>query len=449
VVASSFRMFTATADGKGQALAFNVSAADGSTSLNKLSQPAQSGQNVILNGTGLGAISSDETQSGVMDVPASTPVVYVGGAQATVVSAGRGTCCSGVDPSFPILQGIAAWDTITFTVPAGLQGCAVPVVVQLGASVSNFGTMSIAAADGTCYDASSANGAYIQNLLTLTGIVKTGAVTFTRLGLKATVSGGISIATTNDSGSASFQQTDLGGSGQISAQQVSAYVTNYGSCTITQTRTPSLTPVPVGPTPTPLDAGAAINVKGPAGTKQMTLQAPGSYSAQFASATTTSTGIPGLPPIVNGSPFLEAGSFAIDNAAGGADVGAFSLNVTNPKPMSWDNQDQITSVDRSQGVTVNWSGGDPASYVQILGSSSQQLASKVTVSVTFVCSERVSAGTFSVPSYVTSALPPSAANSGGGILGLYSVSTQPVTIPGVDIGTFSSLSAAAKNIAFQ
>jgi uncharacterized protein (TIGR03437 family) len=448
VVASAAGLFTNNANGQGQALAFNVNAADGSTVRNSLSQPAQTGQNVILNGTGLGAITSDETQAGVMDVPSAAPVVFVGGVQAAVVSAGRGTCCSGIDPSFPILQGVAGWDTITITVPSGLQGCAVPVVVQTGGTVSNFPTIAIAAADGTCYDASSKYGTYLQTALGLSGVVKTGSISLSRIGLKLSVQG-LALTSNSDSGSATFQQTDLSG-GPVSSQQVAALVSQYGSCVVVQTRVPSLVPVVTGPLPVGLDAGDGINVKGPRGSKTMTKQDVGSYSANF--GTSTSTNLPGgLPPIVNGTPFLDAGNYAIDNGSGGADIGAFNLNVTTPTPLSWDNQDQITTVDRAAGVTVKWSGGDPAGFVQIFGQSSIMLSKTASLSVAFYCTEKVSAGSFAVPGYVTSALPPASLNSqtNVGLLALYSATSAPVTIPNVDIGIFTSLSAAAKNVGYQ
>ena len=84
-------------------MAFNASAADGSTAPNSSTQSVQPGQDVLINGTGLGAITSDETQSGVTDVPAATVQVYVGTQPATVVSAGRGLCCDGLDPRFPVI----------------------------------------------------------------------------------------------------------------------------------------------------------------------------------------------------------------------------------------------------------------------------------------------------------------------------------------------------------
>src|SRR5882672_7689067 len=155
VVASAFGIFTQRLGFAGPAAAFNVSADDGSAALNIGMNSAQPGQDVVINGTGLGAITSDETQSGVTDVPATPFQVYVGVKPATVVSAGRGVCCEGLDPAYRIPQGIAAWDVIRFTIPDGVEGCFIPVVVQTGNFVSNLATVSIAAGGGACTPAGS------------------------------------------------------------------------------------------------------------------------------------------------------------------------------------------------------------------------------------------------------------------------------------------------------
>src|SRR6266704_909692 len=79
VVAAAFGIFTRNYGfGAGPAVAFNVSPDDGSVAPNSDMQSTQPGQDVLINGTGLGAISSDETQSGVTDVPNTTIQVYVG-----------------------------------------------------------------------------------------------------------------------------------------------------------------------------------------------------------------------------------------------------------------------------------------------------------------------------------------------------------------------------------
>jgi uncharacterized protein (TIGR03437 family) len=87
--------------------AFNM-AGDGTIAANNPYQSAQAGQTVMINGTGLGAIAS--------------VTIWVGTTQATVVSAGRGACCTGINPNFPIPRGVAAWDVIAsahqFTAPS-------------------------------------------------------------------------------------------------------------------------------------------------------------------------------------------------------------------------------------------------------------------------------------------------------------------------------------------
>src|SRR5579864_7055191 len=61
VVAAAFGIFTQTYSfGDGLAAAFNVNG-DGSTTLNSTTQSVMPEQDVLLNGTGLGAITSDET----------------------------------------------------------------------------------------------------------------------------------------------------------------------------------------------------------------------------------------------------------------------------------------------------------------------------------------------------------------------------------------------------
>src|SRR6266851_5642754 len=181
VVAAAFGIFTSTQGGYvGQAQAFNVSAADGSTTPNSISQSVQPGQDVLINGTGLGAITSDETQSGVTDVPAATVQVYVGVKPATVVSAGRGLCCDGLDPSFPAPQGIAAWDLIRFTIPAGVTGCFIPVVVQIGNLVSNLATLSIDPSGAACTPVVSILPSALTQQLTGKPNVKFGAIALGR-----------------------------------------------------------------------------------------------------------------------------------------------------------------------------------------------------------------------------------------------------------------------------
>jgi uncharacterized protein (TIGR03437 family) len=106
---------------------------------NSLIATAHPGDQLVVRGTGLGPISSDDAApppAGNLNVPVE---VYVGGVKADVTSQGRAACCNGVDQ-------------IQFTVPPGIQGCYVPVAVKIGAIVSNFVTASISPDGSVCSD---------------------------------------------------------------------------------------------------------------------------------------------------------------------------------------------------------------------------------------------------------------------------------------------------------
>ena len=64
-------------------------------------------------------------------------------------------------------------------------------------------------------------------------------------------------------------------------------------------------------------------------------------------------GLPGddTPPL-----YLEAGTFRLESD-GGADVGAFGLDVDVPAPVVWTNRDDLARVSRS-GFEVRWQGGN-------------------------------------------------------------------------------------------
>jgi uncharacterized protein (TIGR03437 family) len=444
VVPAAFGIFTQGQTGSGAAEAFNA-AADGTLTLNTLTAPASTGQTIMLNGTGLGAIPSDETQSGVTDTPGTSLQVWVGLQQATVASASRGACCTGIDAGFAVPQGVAGWDVIQFVVPAGVTGCHVPVAVQTGNIVSNFTTIAVANG-GACADPGF-NGGDLQNLSGSSA--KTGYISLSRSAAKITA-GGQTITSNTDSGGASFYQYDL--TQLQSSSSAFANVTALGSCYVinlkqTKGDTPNV------PLPTGLNAGSAINVKGPNGTKPMmpSENVAGYYSGTFG----MSTVIPNLPPgfTVPGQapPFLEAGTYTVDNGAGGSDVGPFTATLTLKTPLTWDNQDAITQVTRSQGVQVKWSGGDPAGVVNITGFVFNT-AGNDSYAGSFYCTAPVNARQFTVPPIVTLSLPASTTVGGtpSGSLAVGTGVSSTFTAPGIDLGTISSSVLSLKSgISYQ
>jgi hypothetical protein len=63
----------------------------------------------------------------------------------------------------------------------------------------------------------------------------------------------------------------------------------------------------------------------------------------------------------------------------------------------------ISSVNRTQGVTVTWSGGSPGTFVVIDGAATTPAPASQTVS--FSCAAPVSAGQFTIPPWVLMAVP--------------------------------------------
>jgi hypothetical protein len=99
----------------------------------------------------------------------------------------------------------------------------------------------------------------------------------------------------------------------------------------------------------------------------------------------------------------------------------------------------ISTVTRSNGLTVNWTGGGSASYISITGSSFGAINGSTVDFVvgSFTCEAPVAAGTFTVPSAVLLSLPQSFTIAGISTSTL-SVSnvTGPVTFTaqGLDVG---------------
>jgi hypothetical protein len=106
---------------------------------------------------------------------------------------------------------------------------------------------------------------------------------------------------------------------------------------------------------TGLDAGT-ITFTGPAGpavTLPLQLGMTGLYGMSLAT-----DGIPS-----SGGTFTFTGS-------GGADVGSFTSTLTLSNPIfKWTNQSAAVTFDRTQGLLVTWTGGNPGTFVDIGGTS--------------------------------------------------------------------------------
>ena len=159
--------------------------------------------------------------------------------------------------------------------------------------------------------------------------------------------------------------------------------------------------------PTQLNAGPAINFTGPNGKASAPVQGSqvGSYGGPL-----RGTGS-------NAPPFIPSGGglFTIDNGSGGPDVGAFTTQINVPPPLVWSNMSSITSIDRSQSLTITWTGGDPQGIVSISGSSNIATSTEITTAQ-FNCTAPVAAQQFTIPASVLLALPPQPVPTGGGFV---------------------------------
>jgi hypothetical protein len=201
-----------------------------------------------------------------------------------------------------------------------------------------------------------------------------------------------------------------------SASTTTGSVTSLGSCAVDVSVFTTTTTVP---TIVGLDAGA-ITITGPAGTQTLT--------NEVIPTQTGPTGVYFLQPPNSFFP-PTGGSFTF-TGAGGKDIGSFTASISYTSPLSWTNMSSITSVTRASGQSITWTGGAPNSYVIINGSSSNS-----TAAASFICYAPVSAGQFTVPSYVLLALPATSAN---GSLAVENAVTGTFTASGLTSGSLVS-----------
>ena len=366
VVQSAFGILSLNNAGSGMAAAFDAK-------YNYLSptNAANPGETILLWGTGIGPATGDEsilqTPTNLSNIPAQ---VWIGGKAATVTYHGRS--------QYPGL------DQVNAVVPAGVNGCNVSLVVQNGNFISNFVSVPVATSGRTCSDANGFSTNDLNNILTKDN-VNYGAVTLTR---------SVGQTTTTDSALAEFIHFTKAQLNQVIGDFTQS---SYGSCVVSVLADPTasgdLTPF------TYLDAGS-ISLTGPTSNKTLT-KTGNIYTASL------------------GSTFIGTGGAFTFAGTGGKDVGAFTTNLNIANTVKWSNVDSTpSSIPRAQGYTVTWTGGDPNGTVDISGSSHNN-----DIYATFFCTEKASAGTFTIPSYVLLALPVS---TGGLIPATLTVGVQSV-----------------------
>ncbi|HTB13116.1 MAG TPA: hypothetical protein VK752_16150 [Bryobacteraceae bacterium] len=417
IVKSNVGIFTVTG-GAGPGIFQNyVSATSAPT--NSLTVAAAPNQSVTVWGTGLGPVSfPDNVAPTVTSLPIQTQV-FVGGISATIAYSGRSPCCAGIDE-------------IVFQVPSNAPlGCWVPVYVKTGgAAVSNTVTMAISSNASSCSEPSNVlPGALIQ-----------GNNTARILAARIALHHDVGVANTNDT------TTDVLGAyvAQENGDQFnfdpSVSLPPGGTCTSytyfgDATQNAGLPPAFPAPVPT----GRALNA--------------GTISLGSAKASGFSTLVGGAIPTITGaqnSLVLNPGSVSV-SASGGADVSSFQATATIPQPLVWTNRDQLQTVTRSQGFTVNWSGVASGNTVFISGFG---VDLPTNASAAFICTAPAGSSSFTVPADVLANIPAARARltqSRGTIyVGQWPIASPPsFSATGLNSGFFVPLELTGRTVAFQ
>lgn len=372
VVAHNFGVFAMNQSGSGAGVLVNAV----TNVVNSSTASANPGDLVDIWGTGLGPVSGNEAAGPLPgNIPNLNLQVYVGSQQAQVMYAGRSGCCTGLDQ-------------IEIAVPAGVTGCAVPVFVVDGGVASNFTTMSIAESGSACPNPSGYNSTLLQTAQA-NGALRVGAVS---LGRGHEYAGTLNYE--GDTASTNFVKVPLVDLGE--AQQLPA----ANTCELIQF--PASAAGSGGAATTGLDDGV-VTMMGPIGTFTLAQEAVGTDVILFSPSEPTSNS-----EIVNNGTVLEPGSYTFAGA-GGKDVGAFSAEVTLPAALNWTNRPSVpATINRSQPLTITWTNGFSGALVQIEGQSQVSQG----VGAAFTCWADASAGTYTVPAAVLSAMPPTYSVSG-------------------------------------
>ena len=236
--------------------------------------------------------------------------------------------------------------------------------------------------------------------------------------------------------------------------QYQAQVSTSGACTVIHSISGSSdvsVPQTIG-----LDAGA-VTLSGPSGSNLS--NAPFTQDAK-SNAYSMILGAEGIPIPGGSNARIVPGTYTV-NGAGGKDVGRFSASVNIGSPLTIAGG-LPSVVNRSAGLTLNWTGGNSSDPVQIYGSSSAFRGTglnQTSETWAFICRTTAGAGTFTVPPSILTQLPPVSASAitndtGAGLLqvssGVIANFTAPLVAGGnVDAASFMSLVGIGSTAAFQ
>ncbi len=428
-------LFTQDATGSGLVLAQNyVSATE--YDLNRLTSgvvngytisPAEPGHTVILYATGLGAVSGGDNAASLgynYGANGVTVQAIVGGVTIPAAYAGA-------------VAGFAAFDQINIALPNTIPtGCTVPVQLSVNGVLSAPATISIASsASPTACIQPGFTQSQLQSLDN-GGTITSGGFSLTQIQESVPPVGNVKI----DSVGGSFSQ--FTGFQLAAAAQYTVTTSTSGACQVINV-SGSGSALGSGSV-TGLDAGA-VSLNGPSGSSITNLALTESSSGDSYSLT---LGEEGLPVSIPGSPnaSLVAGTYTL-SGAGGKDVGSFKVSISLGTPLTL-NPALPSTVTRSAGLPLSWTGGNSTDVVEIVGYSGTSTTSGTTTTTNateFICTTTAGTGGFTVPASVLTQLPATPASTSGGS-GFLEVSSGPTPSPFTPTltagGTVSSTFAA-------
>jgi uncharacterized protein (TIGR03437 family) len=430
VVTTNFGIYTANSAGLGPGILQNFVTSDNQP-INAPSIPAKPGQTITMWGTGLGPASGADNVAPTPGNLAAQTEVFVGGKSASVAYHGRSPCCSGSDQ-------------VIFTVPADAPtGCWVPVFVRTeGKYTSNVATMAISA-DGTpCTEPSNSVGTF------LTKGGKLGAI----IAFRQTVNQDIGVLQPVEA----VSDDVVGVISQVSGGTFPFHrifaLPPAGACTVytgAGNLAASLLTDTLGSTTKILDAGgtwslaqaASPSTAGPVSLTPMFTT--GSFAAQVGASVAAISGLPS-------NLFLNPGSYTL-SAPGGADVRQFQAAFSMPSAFTWTGRDALGLIDRTQALTLNWT-GTPGGFQMFAAGGNVDNPSNS--SALFFCSIPAGATSFTIPAPILSALPPTqkflGRSKGALYLGAWNLA-NPVSFSasGLDLGVVISAQISGKTVVYQ
>jgi uncharacterized protein (TIGR03437 family) len=393
VLAANFGTFALNEDGTGPGVF-----TDASNNPITYVHPAHPGEELVLWGTGLGPITTDEREPPPQVDLHSGVQVWVNNQQATVVYGGRGSS--------------AGVDQINFVIPAGVTGCKAGVTVMVKGVTGNITSIAVAPeGQATCGDTVGPLTAANMQKAAATGSLSLGGVVVSRL------NGG------NDGLGAAFATYSLS---NLLKSWGGGTTGSIGSCLSYEVLGSILNPIdPV--VEHFLNSGNQLKLTSNGGSKTISAFDTGFY------ATTLAT---------EPDQYIEPGPFSVSNGTGGTGVGAFTWSLTLPDPVVPRNIP--ASISLSQDLTLTWTGGSGFSAVSIFLLSGVPVTTSETAYVEIQCAADASAGSFTIPSAVLNLLSPSgfgAFEKPGVDIQIAGAVLAPFTnipgSPGLDMGIFT------------